>query len=67
MFKTDFGSRLENQSILFNAFVLHRQAYDTINTRRDLSPDQIRQVSDIILDCQEVFADAHTFPDAGEA
>lgn len=67
MFKTDFGSRLENQAILFNALMLHGAAKKALKARKNLSPDQIRQVSDIILNCQEVFADVNTYPDAGEA
>ncbi len=67
MFKTDFGCRIENQAILFNALMLHREAKNTLKKKKGLSPDQIRQISDIILDCQDVFAGAATYPDAGEA
>jgi hypothetical protein len=66
MFKTDFLCRIENQTILFNALMLHREAKNALK-KKGLSPEQIRQVSDIIIDCQDVFADAHSYPDAGEA
>jgi succinyl-CoA synthetase beta subunit len=46
--------------------MLHREAKNALK-KKGLSPEQIRQVSDIIIDCQDVFADAHSYPDAGEA
>jgi hypothetical protein len=66
MFKTDFGCRIENQAILFHAILTEREARKAMS-KRNLSPEQIREISDIILDCQDVQADTHDYPDAGEA
>lgn len=66
MFKTDFFSRIENQAILFHAILTEREARKAMSNR-NLSPEQIREVSNIILDCQEVLVDTHDYPDAGEA
>lgn len=66
MFKTDFGCRIENQAILFHAILTERAARKSMSNR-NLSPEQIREISDIILDCQDVQAGTYDYPDVGEA
>ena len=66
MFKTDFLCRMENQAILFNHLVAEADARKALRSRQ-LTPDQIWEISSIMLDCADVIQRASSYPDAGEA
>lgn len=64
--KTDFKCRIENQVMLFNA--VHDMVMAKARLKAGgLSKMDIRDLSDVIIDCEEILHHAPYFPDAGEA
>lgn len=62
----NFLYRLENQVVLTKSILTEKKCATALK-RGNLSPDDIRNISDLLLDCRDVIDQVDLFPDAGEA
>ena len=61
-----FLNRFENQ-ILLTKSILTEKKCDMAVKKGGLSREDLREISDLIIECMEVTSQANLFPDAGEA